>query len=152
MNIKSDRFGTIELDEQAVIDFKDGVIGFPQENGFVLVQHGDSPFIGWLQSVKSPELAFPVVSAHGLSDAYPDVPIDSAASDAGVEASDDLAVLAVLSAKSGSPSTVNLLAPIVVNADTRKGAQVILEGSRFTTRELFVLPGVATQATGTDGV
>jgi flagellar assembly factor FliW len=38
------------------------------------------------------------------------------------------------------------LAPIVVNAATRKGAQVILEGTRFSTRELFVLPQAAQSA------
>jgi flagellar assembly factor FliW len=35
------------------------------------------------------------------------------------------------------------LAPIVVNATTRKGAQIILEGTRFSTREFFVLPDAA---------
>jgi flagellar assembly factor FliW len=48
--------------------------------------------------------------------------------------------MAVLSAPRGGPATVNLMAPIVVNASTRKGAQVHLEGTRFSTRELFVLP------------
>jgi flagellar assembly factor FliW len=46
----------------------------------------------------------------------------------------------ILSAPRGQPATVNLLAPLVVNADTRNGAQVILENTRFSARELFVLP------------
>jgi len=52
----------------------------------------------------------------------------------------EFAVLAVLSAPRGQPATVNLLAPLVINSVTRAGAQVFLEGSRFTTRELFVTP------------
>ena len=61
--------------------------------------------------------------------------------EAGLEGPEDaLAVMVVLCALSGQPATVNLLAPIVVNATTRRGAQVILEGTRFTTREMFVLP------------
>jgi flagellar assembly factor FliW len=48
--------------------------------------------------------------------------------------------MVVLCALSGQPATVNLLAPIVVNASTRTGAQVILEGTRFSTREFFALP------------
>lgn len=155
MKITSDRFGTIEFEEDSVIEFPAGVIGFPEEKGFILIKHGDSSTIGWLQSVETPALAFPVVSAHGF-DQYPDVPFEEQAKQAGVEGK-DMALLAVLSAKSGTPSTVNLLAPIVVNADTRVAAQVILEGSRFSTRELFVLPGIARSqpppaATGTDFV
>ena len=49
-------------------------------------------------------------------------------------------MLAVLSAPRGMPATVNLLAPVLINSVNRMGAQVFLEGSRFTTRELFVLP------------
>ena len=67
---------------------------------------------------------------------------ESAGSDANGIAGeeDDFAVLAVLCAPMGQPATVNLMAPIVVNSETRKGAQVILEGSRFSTREVFVTP------------
>ena len=65
----------------------------------------------------------------------------SAAQAAGVEGSEqDYAVLVVLCAPIGQAATVNLLAPVVVNAQTHTGAQVILEGSRFSTREVFVLP------------
>jgi flagellar assembly factor FliW len=53
---------------------------------------------------------------------------------------DDLAILAVLSAPRNQAATVNLLAPLIVNSRTREGAQVFLEGSRFSTRELFVVP------------
>ena len=47
------------------------------------------------------------------------------------------------SALANQPATVNLLAPIVVNAATRKGAQIILEGTRYSTREFFALPEAA---------
>jgi flagellar assembly factor FliW len=56
---------------------------------------------------------------------------------------DDFAVLAVLSAPRSQPATVNLLAPLLINSVTRRGAQVFLEGSRFTTRELFAIPAPA---------
>jgi hypothetical protein len=38
------------------------------------------------------------------------------------------------------------LAPLLINSVTRQGAQVFLEGSRYTTRELFVLPKAAIEA------
>ncbi len=140
MRIETDRFGMIELDSSEVINFPAGVIGFPSDKNFALIPHGGSECIGWLQSLDNGALALPVVSAHGLGTEYPDVPIDGAAREAGVaEDPTEVAVLAVLCAPRGQPATVNLMAPIVVNSNTRMGAQVALDGTRFSTRELFLL-------------
>jgi flagellar assembly factor FliW len=141
MNIESQRFGTLDINEDELLSFPAGVIGFPTEQRFALVPHHGSGYIAWLQSVSTPELAFPVVSAHAFGDKYPDVPVGGAAAEAGLPGPEEsLAVMVVLCALSNQPATVNLLAPIVVNAATRQGAQVILEGTRFSTREFFALP------------
>ena len=141
MQIETTRFGLVEVPEEALIHFKTGIIGFPRESKFALIPHGDSTLIAWLQSASTPALAFPVVSAHGLVGDYPDVGLVPVAEKSGLTGEqDDFAVLAVLSAPRGLPATINLLAPLLVNSLTRQGAQVFLEGSRFTTRELFVIP------------
>jgi flagellar assembly factor FliW len=137
----------VEVPDQDLIHFKSGIIGFPKEARFALIPHGQSTLIAWLQSAQTPALAFPVVSAHGLVLDYPDVPLEPVAEKAGLGgAADDFAVLAVLCATPLQPATVNLLAPLLINSVTRQGAQVFLEGSRFTTRELFVLPKAAIDA------
>jgi flagellar assembly factor FliW len=141
MQIKTTRFGVVEVPEADLIHFRSGIIGFPRESKFALIPHGQSTLIAWLQSVVTEGLAFPVVSAHGLVVDYPDVPLESPAEKAGLAGdTNDFAVLAVLCAPRLQPATVNLLAPLLINSVTRQGAQVFLEGSRFTTRELFVLP------------
>jgi flagellar assembly factor FliW len=144
MQIATSRFGTVEVSEDSLITFDNGLIGFPREHVFALIPHGSSTVIAWLQSVDKPELAFPVVSAHGLVSDYPDVPVAVIAERVGLGSDlEQIAILAVLCASQSAPASVNLLAPILIDASTRHGAQVFLEGSRFTTRELFVLPGVA---------
>jgi flagellar assembly factor FliW len=141
MHIETTRFGLVEVPEEALIHFRSGLIGFPRESTFALIPHGDSTLIAWLQSAQTPDLAFPVVSAHGLVADYPDVPLVPVAEKAGLSGEeDDFAVLAVLSAPGSMPATINLLAPLLINSVSRTGAQVFLEGSRFTTRELFVVP------------
>lgn len=144
MQINSQRFGVVELADDAVLNFPEGIIGFPRERSFALIPHQGSTYLAWLQSTTKPELAFPVVSAHYFPDSYPDIQVGPAANAAGVRGAEgDFAVLVVLCAPSGQPATVNLLAPIIVNSETRTGAQVILEGSRFSTREIFVAPTLA---------
>jgi flagellar assembly factor FliW len=147
MQINSQRFGVVDLEDDAVLSFPSGIIGFPREQAFALIPHQGSNYLAWLQSVHNPALAFPVVSAHFYGDAYPDISVVEPAHAAGVSGTaDDFAVLLVLCAPIGQPATVNLMAPIVVNSETRTGAQVILEGSRFSTREVFVTPQAARAA------
>jgi flagellar assembly factor FliW len=139
MNISSQRFGALEIGEEQVLQFPEGLVGFPNEREFVLIPHNSTGFLAWLQSTRSPAVALPVVSAHAFGSKYPDVSIEPATSALGLgEESDDVALMVVLSAPQGQPATVNLLAPILVNVSTRRGAQIILEGSRFSTRELFI--------------
>jgi flagellar assembly factor FliW len=141
MEIQTTRFGVIEVEPQDALTLPQGLIGFPDQTRYVLVPHGDSTLLAWLQSLEVPSLAFPVVSAHVLVREYPDVSIEPAVRRAGIGCKpEELAILAVLSAQSGEPATVNLLAPVIVDSERRVGAQVFLEGSRFSTRELFVLP------------
>ena len=137
MNISSQRFGALEIGEEQVLQFPEGIIGFPNEREFVLIPHNSTGFLAWLQSTRSPAIALPVVSAHAFGSKYPDVSIEGAANALGL-GEDDVALMVVLSAPQGQPATVNLLAPILVNVTTRRGAQIILDGSRFSTRELFI--------------
>ena len=147
MQINSQRFGVVEFDDDAVLNFPAGIIGFAREHSFALIPHQGSTYLAWLQSLTKPELAFPVVSAHYFLNGYPDIPVSPAAHAAGLQGSeDDFAILVVLCAPIGQPATVNLLAPIVINTETRTGAQVILDGSRFSTREIFVAPAAKTAA------
>jgi len=152
MNIESQRFGTLDINEEELLTFPAGVIGFPSEQRFALVPHHGSGYIAWLQSVSTPGLAFPVVSAHAFGDKYPDVPVGQAAKESGIDGDEDtLAVMVVLCALANQPATVNLLAPIVVNAATRQGAQVILEGTRYSTREFFAVPDASTNQAPANG-
>jgi flagellar assembly factor FliW len=139
MRIQTDRFGTFEVDDKDPIHFPQGMIGFPSEKQFVLLRHRDDSAIGWLQSTSNPALAFPVVSIDALAVAYPAITASAPSPAQPEQEADPHAVMAVLCASAGQPATVNLLAPIVVNVRSRKGAQILLEGTRFSTSEPFVL-------------
>jgi len=104
MQINSQRFGVVEFDDDAVLKFPAGIIGFPREHSFALIPHQGSTFLAWLQSLTKPELAFPVVSAHYFLDGYPDIPVSPAAHAAGLQGNeDDFAVLVVLSRQLVNP-------------------------------------------------
>lgn len=141
MRIVSNRFGEIDLDDKDVIHFPRGLIGLRQARDFVLLRKTPESPVGWLQSTTQPGLSLPVVSVDALAAEIPLDQMIAAVAAAGLNADiDGCSVMAVLCAPGAtSPATVNLLAPVVVNATTRQGAQVILERTKFTTQEPFAL-------------
>jgi flagellar assembly factor FliW len=141
MMVKSTRFGTVDCPTQNLIHFPDGLIGLPCERDFAFLGHGDSEQIAWLQSVTAPDVAIPVVSAHSFEPLYPDFSLEDLAKRVGLEENiDQLLVAVVLTANAGEVSTVNLMAPVVIDPEARVGAQVIVADTRFSTRELYSLP------------
>lgn len=141
MKVVSSRFGTMDLDDGDAIAFRHGLIGFPEERSFVLLRPGADSLVGWLQSTVTEWLALPVVAIEALDIDYSAVPVGAAAEAAAIgSAESPLATMIVLCAPGGGATpTVNLLAPIIVNAETRLGAQILLDDARFSTREPFAV-------------
>jgi flagellar assembly factor FliW len=141
MKIISQRFGAFAIDPRDIIHFPEGLIGFPAEQQFVLLRHREASPIGWLQSTTRPDLALPVVSVDALAlDDPSSFAMARLQARAGAEeAEPEYAVMAVLCAPPGQRASVNLLAPIVVDIKLRKGAQMLLESTQYSTAEPFVL-------------
>src|SRR3954466_14478986 len=60
MEIESTRFGRLSVDDERVISFPKGLLGFPDHRRFALIQTGEENYFFWLQSVDEPNLAFVV--------------------------------------------------------------------------------------------
>ena len=61
MQIESTRFGTIEIRDDAVITFPDGLIGLPGTRWALLAQSESAAFY-WLHSIDDPAIALPVTN------------------------------------------------------------------------------------------
>ena len=139
MEIAGTRFGTIEFDEQGAIWMPDGLHGFASERRFIFLEPPSGGQVAWLQSITTPELAFPVLAADAFGAGYPDPSPRVLANEARIlrTPSDEVAVLVVLAARRGAPRIANLLAPIVVNVDTRTAAQVLLDRDVYSAATLL---------------
>jgi flagellar assembly factor FliW len=131
MRIAGTRFGEIELEDSKAIVFPRGLIGFPEARRYVLLQPSAPGRVGWLQSIDSPELAFPVIDGGNLGDAYPHPAPAKLAHEAGLGET-ELAVLVVVAAEKGKRLVANLLAPLVVDLESRSGAQVVLDPKQYS--------------------
>nr|CAA9237377.1 hypothetical protein AVDCRST_MAG63-1386 [uncultured Armatimonadetes bacterium] len=139
IEIETTRFGRLTADEEALLTFPDGLPGFAGARRFVPVPHGDdSPFV-WLQSAERPELAFLLLSPGGAFPDYaPPLPADTAP---------DAALWVIVTVPPGDARamTANLLGPLVIEGQARRGRQIILDGDRYSTKHR-VLPAGASSA------
>lgn len=135
MVINTTRFGELEVDPCTVITVPKGLIGFPPNQRFVLIDHPNGGPFHWLQSIDDPALAFVVVDPllH-----FPDYSVEITDEDAdsiGVCSPEDAQILTTISIRPAlGEVTANLLGPIAIGVRSRLGAQVILDGDRYTTR------------------
>ena len=148
MEIESTRFGRLSVDEERVITFPGGLLGFPEHTQFALIQTGEENYFFGLQSVDEPALAFVVTDPTIFFKNY-DVPLREETA-AEIELTDtNFAQVFVICNKVDDWLTGNLLGPILVNAQNRMGAQVVLTEKKWTTRQpLMKLAGDAAQAQG----
>ncbi len=137
IRIRSTRFGDVEVEEKAIIEFEGGVFGFPRETEFVLLEHPDSTNFGYLQSRRTAWLAFPVMDATLLAPSYP-VPRPELIAQAAGLGHKELAMLLILITDAHGSIEVNLLAPLVIDLETRRGAQVMLDPTRYSARFALV--------------
>lgn len=124
-------FGEIEIDESRIITFEDGIIGFPDMKKFTLIfdeEKEGRPSISWLQSMDEPEIAFPVMDPLFVCETYNPSVEDELLKNLGTIKEDNLYVLVTVTVPQNIKElAVNLKAPIVINTDTRKASQIIVE-------------------------
>lgn len=124
-------FGEIEIDESKIITFEDGIIGFPDMKKFTLIfdeEKEGRPSIFWLQSMDEPEIAFPVMDPLFVCETYNPSVEEELLKNLGTIKEDNLYVLVTVTVPQNIKElAVNLKAPIVINTDTRKASQIIVE-------------------------
>lgn len=139
MKIENTRFGTLEVPEDQLIGFPIGIIGFPEAKNFVILEHGENTPIRWLQAVERPELALVIIDPLPLVPDYPLERIRKESADLELDEQEEIAIAAVVTVPpSPQTPTVNLLAPIVMGVESRKGKQIVLHDSSFNTRHPLV--------------
>ena len=139
MQVKSTRFGEQEIDEAKIILMPGGMLGFPQEERFVLLTPTKpGPFL-WLQAVDNPDLAFVVVDAKEYFPNHTfELTEDEFKSLELVDAQSEVIFLLVVTmAPKPCDVTVNLQGPIVLNPDRMLARQIVLDGAGYASRHPF---------------
>src|SRR4029077_14374569 len=136
MIVHTSRFGSVEVDEDRVITFARGILGFPKFKAFVLIEpdgSGADATFYWLQSTEAPDLAFVVTDPLLFVPDY-QVPLrEETRQDIGLAELSEASVLVIVN-KVGDTLTANLQGPLVIHATTRAAAQVVISEKKYQTR------------------
>lgn len=136
MKIKTKRFGEVEFEQDKIVEFPRGLIGFPDYTQFIVMDLYDTNHdMKWLQSVQEPSLGFVVISPFSIFPDYaPHVSFNDMA-ELRASQPDELVVMAVVTVpKNIKSASANLQAPILINPSKRIAKQVILTSPEYTTK------------------
>ena len=128
-------FGTIDIEDDKIINFPNGIIGFENLKNFALIydsEREERSKISWLQSMEEPLMVLPVINPLDLMDAYTPTIEDELMKNIGNPADADLLIFVTLSIPSDIElMTANLKAPLIINTVEKKAMQVIVENQEY---------------------
>jgi flagellar assembly factor FliW len=136
VEVETTRFGKVALDPERLVRLPEGLLGFPGQKNYIILEHKPGSPFRWLQSVDVPELAFVLMDPFVVKKDYlKDLPDPEKELFQGKESKRLLIfVLATLPAGKVEEMTVNLLGPLVIDSTTRVGRQVVLANSGYPHR------------------
>jgi len=135
MQIDTLRFGMVEVDEEKLITFGDGIPGLEQYQKYALLQFEESYPIVWLQSLDDMGICLPVLDTFKV---LPDYVFDIDESDVKaleLNSPEELHVVSVVVIPEDIQGmTVNLAAPVIINTITGQAKQIVLSSSEYNVR------------------
>ena len=162
MNVETTRFGTVEVAEDSIFTFADGLPGFEGPRRMALLGSGQVPghpqtvneqqTMYWLQDVDDGALAFLCIVPWV---AFPEYEIDLDVDGLGITDEQDVCVLTIVTVRRGDSMlqmSANLRAPVVINAATRQARQVIVTNNRWPVVAVFAVSGPGQAVSGAQEV
>ena len=130
------RFGEVDVAEDKIVHFADGIPAFEDEHEFVIVPYDEeSPYV-FLQSLTTPDLAFLMTMPFVFFPDY-EFEIDDENQDKlDLHRQEDMLIYTLITVNNGKVQdmTANLMAPIVLNTANMQARQLVLDKSKYTTK------------------
>lgn len=146
MEVRTTRFGVIDIAEDRVITFPQGILGFPGLTRYCLLQPGDDACFFWLQCVDDANLAFVVTDPTFFERDY-SVPIRQEQMESlGLDKLEDAQVFVIVN-KIDDQLTGNFQGPLVINTVSKVAEQMVLAEKRWTTRHTLMRVASGAQQT-----
>ena len=132
MKIYTTQFGEIEINEETIITFPNGILGFPNYKKYAIIDVDENSPLKWLHSCEEPSLAFVVTDPNLFRSDYS---IDAWKRDLEdievTDAADVLVLVLVTVPADPSKMTANLKGPVLINTKNNKAKQLIVDNPDY---------------------
>lgn len=127
MKIETRDFGSMEVSEEQIIEFPNGIYAFEEARRFAFIELEKGHYPAWLQCIDSIKPCFIVFDPWLICKDYEITLNSGEQAMLEVDGKTNLQVLCIARVPEDfKETTVNLKSPIVINMDTKKAMQVIL--------------------------
>ncbi len=126
MKIKTGNFGEIEINDDEIINFENGMPGFEHLTKFIVIKE-EELIIDYLQGIEE-DITFPIINPFMTNKEYEFKIPDNTIKKLDIEKQEDLSIYTiVIIPENIKEMRTNLQAPIVINNKSKKGKQIILD-------------------------
>jgi len=132
MKIATKFLGEVEIGEQDILTFEHGLLGLENEKKFVLLPIDADLPLAILQSVDNVEIGFVVAYPFAFKKDYSFDICEDDRNQLHIEKEENVLTYSIVTMKETfQESTINLLAPIIVNMEKKCGKQIVLQDNKF---------------------
>jgi len=131
MKIATKFLGEIEISEQDILKFEHGLLGLEDEKKFVLLPLDADLPLAMLQSINNAEIGFVVAFPFAFKKDYTFDISEEDREQLQIEKQEDVLTYAIVTMKESlQDSTINLLAPVIINIGAKCGKQIVLQDNK----------------------
>lgn len=131
MKIATKFLGEVEIGEQDILTFEHGLLGLEDEREFVLLPIDADLPLALLQSVQHVEIGFVVAYPFAFKQDYSfDISEEDREQLQIVKEENVLTYAIVTMKETFQDSTINLLAPVILNIEKKRGKQIVLQDNK----------------------
>ena len=129
MLVQTRFFGEADIDEDKILTFDNGIIGFEDMKRWTIIydiEKGSDGPISWFQSLDFAGLALPIINPYSVTAKYEPIVEDELLKSLGEFKDEELVTFLTITIPSEDPSktTANFRAPLLINPNNRKGVQI----------------------------
>jgi flagellar assembly factor FliW len=126
------------ITDEQILNFEDGIPGFPQCHRFVLVDETEGSAFQFLQCLDDTEVAMVVTVPWLFFPDYEPELSELEQQELEIGAPEDAVLFCPVTLDAANNRVyVNLMAPFVVNSNSRRGRQIVLTDSGYETRAVI---------------
>ncbi|WP_274309186.1 flagellar assembly protein FliW [Solibacillus daqui] len=128
MIIETKLLGEVEINESEIITFEQGLLGLPEYKNYILLSLDIDLPLALLQSTEVASIGFVIAFPYAFKKDFEFDLSEEDIQDLKIASVEDVITYAIVTLKeSFKDSTINLLAPLVINTKTNTAKQIVLQ-------------------------